>query len=152
MVALAPCFIPSTENYISFLTKESYATIAGLLELLDIESLFGPNWDKQKRDLCNVLGNDEEICTLIKEVKVGLLAGGDVYGSSEVGVEQALHLGQLSIEDRFQEYEEEFYLNDLFGIRGNHVKIERINEPPIKFIYVDGDGTCEPKNQRKYAS
>ena len=46
VVALAPCFIPDTDTYIPDFTKEAYATLSGGFELLDIESLFGPNWDK----------------------------------------------------------------------------------------------------------
>ena len=63
-----------------------------MFELLDIESLFGPHWDKQVTDICNVLGNDTDECKLFKDVPVGPIAGGIVEGYSEIGVQQLLHL------------------------------------------------------------
>ena len=63
-----------------------YAYIAGILELMDIESMFGPNWDSQMRRLCAVVGFDSEYCDFFKNFPVGPIAGGDIYGYSEIGV------------------------------------------------------------------
>ena len=63
--------------------------IAGTFELLDIESILGPHWDEQLKDLCGVLGNDTEYCTFLKEIDVGVIApegSGSIEGYSEIGV------------------------------------------------------------------
>ena len=151
VVALAPCFIPEVTLYFPELTKELLATFSGVFELLDIESLFGPNWEKQKEDMCAVLGNDSEPCAIIKDIEPGVIAGGTIYGPSEIGVQQLEHLAQVALENRFQYYEENFFLNDLFGIKGKLVKVENIKEPPFKFLYLEEDITCPYDKQREYA-
>ena len=87
VVALAPCFVPNSLNYIPDFNKTTYAAIAGLLEVLDIESLFGPHWDEQVERLCDVLGRSSEMCTFIRERPVGVIAGGEIDGYSEIGVQ-----------------------------------------------------------------
>ncbi len=87
VVALAPCFVPNSLNYIPDFNKTTYAAIAGLLEVLDIESLFGPHWDEQVERLCDVLGRSSEMCVFIREIPVGVIAGGEIDGYSEIGVQ-----------------------------------------------------------------
>ena len=65
-----------------------YGLLAGIFELKDIESLFGPNWGYQKQELCNVIGNDSPYCDYFKSFEVGPIAGGDIHGHSEIGVQQ----------------------------------------------------------------
>mgnify|MGYP001375606977 CR=1 FL=1 len=104
MVALAPCIIPSINNYVAEreISKEMYAFIAGIFELLDIESLFGPNWSKQLKDLCNILGGEgTAFCTYFGEVPVGPIAGGDIMGYSEISVQQVQHIAQIVLEQKF---------------------------------------------------
>ena len=93
MVALSPCFIPGSDGYVKNFNYDFYAYFFGILEVLDIESLFGPNWDKQVNDLCNFLGQESEDCAAIKSLPLGPIAGGDIYGYSEVGVQELMHLG-----------------------------------------------------------
>ena len=70
------------------MSHSEYGALSGIFELLDIESLFGPNWSKQVEDICAVLGEgDMHACTMIREFPVGVIAGGDIYGASEVGVD-----------------------------------------------------------------
>ena len=100
--------------------------------------------------MCAVLGHDSEGCAVLKEIHTGVIAGGDIYGLSEIGVQQLEHLAQVALEERFQYYEENFFLNDLFGIKGKLVKLENIKEPPFKFLYVEEDITCPYDKQREY--
>lgn len=46
VTALSPCIIPGSENFVQGLTPELYAELSGVFELLDIESLFGPDWEE----------------------------------------------------------------------------------------------------------
>ena len=99
VVAIAPCFIPMIDNYVSGdfkLDKETYAAITGFMEVLDLESLFGPYWGDQVDRLCAVSGGHQtEACSQLKSVKVGPLApGGSIFGMSEVSVQSVLHLAQ----------------------------------------------------------
>ena len=44
---------------------------------------------------------------------------------------------------RFQYYQEAYLLEtELFGIRGKVVDVRRITEPPINYIYIEGDTVC----------
>ena len=61
-----------------------------------------------------------------------------------------MHLLQLGLENRFQKYEQEFWLNDLLGIQGKEIKVERITEPPIKYLFIKDDHVCPPEKQIKY--
>ena len=61
-MSLAPCFVPNSLGYIPEFNKTTYVKIAAMLEVLDIESLFGPHWDEQLEKLCDFLGRDTEIC------------------------------------------------------------------------------------------
>ena len=76
--------------------------------------------------MCAVLGKDSEPCAIIQKIPHGVIAGGTIYGPSEIGVQQTEHLAQVALEKRFQYYEENFFLNDLFGIKGKLVKVENI--------------------------
>lgn len=134
VTALAPCFIPGSNDFVKDLTPELYASLAGVFEILDIESLFGPNWLEQRQDMCNVLENDSEACAFLKSIPYGPVAGGelyvygsDIYGYSEIGVQQLQHLGQVAMTGRFQYYQEAYLLEtELFGIRGKVVDVSRI--------------------------
>ena len=66
------------------------------MEVLDLESLFGPYWGDQVDRLCAVSGGHQtEACSQLKSVKVGPLApGGSIFGMSEVSVQSVLHLAQ----------------------------------------------------------
>lgn len=149
-MALAPCFIPSSDSYVEELTIETYSLLAGIFEVLDIESLMGPNWNEQRQDLCNVFGNDSLYCAALKEIKVGPIAGGSIEGYSEIGVQQLQHLGQLALTGRFQYFQETFLVDQLFGVSAPIVDVSKIKEPPIKFIYIDGDQTCPFEKQRPF--
>ena len=39
-------------------------------------------------------------------------------------------------------------LNEVFGWQGERIKTETIQEPPIKFLYIDGDNTCPVSIQK----
>mmetsp|Transcript_10556 Transcript_10556/g.14235 ORF Transcript_10556/g.14235 Transcript_10556/m.14235 type:complete len:100 (+) Transcript_10556:708-1007(+) len=97
-----------------------------MMEMLDIESLFGPKWPKQVGDLCILLGPESEGCAFVKSIPVGPLAGGDITGYSEIGMQQLEHLAQIAITGRFQRYEELFLMHQLFGIRAKVVDVSRI--------------------------
>ena len=43
-VALAPCFIGEVTSFFSDLDEELYSLLAAALNILGIESLFGPRW------------------------------------------------------------------------------------------------------------
>ena len=101
VVALSPCFIPSSVSAVKENTNDMYAALKSVVELVGIESLFGPKWAEQLKDLCNLLGDDSNPCTNFKEVPVGPIAGGDITGYSEVGVQQLMHLAQLVNTMRF---------------------------------------------------
>ena len=151
IVALSPCFIPGSKNYVENLTSEVYTTLSGIFTMLDIESMFGPNWPSQLNGLCAVLGKDSEECIMLKNIPVGPLAGGDIRGYSEIGAQQLKHLGQLAMTGRFQYYQEAFVIERAFGIKGKLIHVDRIDEPPIKFLYIDGDDTCPIDVQKPYA-
>ena len=121
------------------------------MELVDIESLFGPNWAEQRKDLCNFLGNDSDSCTKLKEIPLGPIAGGDIRGYSEIGVQQLMHIAQLVLTNRFQTYQDTFLIEKLFGVKGKIIDVGRIDEPPVKFLYIDGDLTCPVSVQKEYA-
>lgn len=83
-VALAPCLIPSYKQYFPEFDVALYTMLSGLMESLDIESLFGPDWANQRQKLCDVLGRDTPACQHLHEVPLGVLAGGEIDGLSEV--------------------------------------------------------------------
>ena len=39
----------------------------------------------------------------------------------------------------------------MFGIKGKIIDVGRIDEPPVKFLYIDGDSTCPVSVQKEYA-
>ena len=67
-----------------------YTYVAGGFEMLDIESLFGPHWQKQMTDLCNILGGTEsDYCKYFKQIPTGPISpGGTIFGYSEISVQQ----------------------------------------------------------------
>lgn len=97
------------------------------------------------------MGNDTEYCQFLHEIPVGVLAGGSIEGYSEIGVQQLEHLGQVALDQRFEYYEENYVINDIFGWEGQLVKIENIYEPPFKFLFVENDGTCSVDLNSEYA-
>ena len=38
-----------------------------------------------------------------------------------------------------------------FGIEGKLVDVSRIKQPPINYLYIDGDMTCPVEKQKEYA-
>ena len=75
-----------------------------MMEVIDIESLFGPNWDENLHDLCNLLSHESPECAVLKSIKVGPIAGGEIDGCSEISAQQLEHLGQVAMTKRFQYY------------------------------------------------
>ena len=102
-VALAPCFIGNTNSYMS-IDEGLYRGLELGLNLLDIKSLFGPEWPKDVDNLCCILGEESETCAMLRGLPLGPLLGGTPDGYQEVGVKQSLHMVQNYIENRFQEY------------------------------------------------
>ena len=78
-MALSPCFIPGSDDYVKDLTPELYAQISAICEIMGIESLFGPDWEEQKQKMCNLLQNDSEWCEYLESIPVGPIAGGYLY-------------------------------------------------------------------------
>ena len=74
----------------------------GAAALYGIHSLFGPNWNHQVELLCETLGQETADCQLLKEIKVGPIAGGEIMtGNEETSIKLLKHLAQLNLEDRF---------------------------------------------------
>jgi len=104
-VALSPCFVGDFSDYYATPHDSVYTLLASALEIFDIESLFGPEWQSQLEVLCTLIGDDSEECILLRGLELGPVHdSGNALGYQEVGVKQALHYAQNALEDRFQEF------------------------------------------------
>ena len=91
------------------------------------------------------------MCVNLKSIPAGPIAGGEIGGYSEIGVKQLDHLTQVAMTGQFQQFQTSFRWDRTFGIKGKLVDVRRIDEPPIKFLYIDGDKTCPVDLQRPLA-
>ena len=104
-MALAPCFIGNITDFYDELDESVYRLLATAMNVLGIESLFGPEWAGQVETICMFVGGDSTECQALKGLELGPIhEGGSITGFSEVGVKQSLHMVQNILEDRFQEF------------------------------------------------
>ena len=61
-MAIAPCFIPTTDDVTSWLDFPTYAATSAAANVGDVESLFGPDWSYQLEEVCKYLGEEDDGC------------------------------------------------------------------------------------------
>ena len=69
VVLMEPCFVAAVDKFYS-LNNLGYFGISSLLWSLNIESLLGPNWPRQRRLLCWILGWFSDNCDVLYEINI----------------------------------------------------------------------------------
>ena len=62
MVAMEPCLVASTDEYFEGMSDWSYRGLSLALSAFDINSLFGPTWQENVANVCELVGEDDEVC------------------------------------------------------------------------------------------
>ena len=86
--------------------------MSNVLNAIGIESLFGPSWDFDLAVICQLTGQQNDLCLALKAIEV--YSPTNPFGTRELGVKAGLHLLQNIIEQRFAEYDENFSTLDFF--------------------------------------
>ena len=78
---LAPCFIGDVSDYYPDLTEAKYKVLASSLSSLGIESLMGPKWAVHLALICVFVGEDDELCKVMRDIPLGPLhVSGSIHG------------------------------------------------------------------------
>lgn len=141
-VALSPCLICDTEEFFEGLNWGWYTLMKNALDILGIESFYGPNWPEQVSDLCWYLGEDSETCHSLRNTILGPIhEDGVIEGSHEVSVKALFHMAQNSMENNFQKYED-WYTWGSWWHNNDTVPLENIKDIPIRYMYMSEDKMC----------
>ena len=126
VVLLAPCakmHVTKGKSGYSF-----YSQVGNMSKLLNLSVLDGPNWDKVRSFMCVHLAVN--------------WCSQDINWTPEPFSAKSMnHLLQNGIEDRFQEYAENYSKDKRFRLQAD-IPIQNIRHMPVAILTSDSDDVC----------
>ena len=143
-VLLEPCWITNVDN-LTALTVNDYFGLSNSLKFLGIESLYGPNWESQKEQLCGLY---PDLCPTLINFKIFDYKN-NLGESQEICVKEAETLMQNYYQDRYQPFAN-YYTQGM--VTTPEINLANISSAiPIKIQWTTEDELCPLDKQRKFA-
>lgn len=139
---LAPCIVADANSFLPGVDAALYNTVESSFGSLGYYSLFGPNWGTQTFWLCFFSGYGAE-CDLLQSIETYNASTGT--GFQEVCLQVLLHLTQIYLADRFQEFDSNINDSTLSPeILFTDLKV------PSRFMWMDNDTLCPEAKQKTF--
>ena len=99
-----PSEMPDIGAMMDELDDRDYVEFSRTMNLLEIYSVYGPNWPEKVEMICGMQGEDSQECKSLKMADDMVRIPDNPWGSGECGVKHMKHFGQMGMQGQFQEY------------------------------------------------